>query len=367
MSSRTGSARSRGATRFSVMAPGDLLLLVFVHGFKGTDKTFGDFPDRLRHILSETIPDSAVESVIFPAYETKGELNEAVVRFSDWLTTLTVEKEVAHGGAGKAKIVLCGHSMGGILTADTLQEFVNGRPDADAPLWPKIVACIAFDTPYLGLNPNVFKDSATKAIEYAKAASSVGAGFLGALSGIAASRTPSPQPQKQQQPAAASGWPSWAGSAAAAVGGAVLAGAAAGATYYKREELAVSFTWATDHMKYVGNLWDAAALNKRLEKLVASEEKEGIVFRNFYTFLPPTPMISNAERTFCVLPRKSSPAGSRFIMARNGIAANEVDAHTGMFSAKTNDGYYDLGLEAAKAIRSAVFAAREGSNNLIEF
>lgn len=32
------------------------------------------------------------------------------MRFADWLTTLTVEREVASGGgAGKAKIVLCGH------------------------------------------------------------------------------------------------------------------------------------------------------------------------------------------------------------------------------------------------------------------
>lgn len=36
----------------------------------------------------------------------------AVERFADWLTTLTVNKEVANGsggGAGKARIVLCGH------------------------------------------------------------------------------------------------------------------------------------------------------------------------------------------------------------------------------------------------------------------
>jgi hypothetical protein len=37
--------------------------------------------------------------------------------------------------------------MGGLLAADTLQEFVKGRPDATAPLWPKIIACLAFDTP----------------------------------------------------------------------------------------------------------------------------------------------------------------------------------------------------------------------------
>jgi hypothetical protein len=43
--------------------------------------------------------------------------NEAVVRFADWLTTLTIEREVASGGgAGKAKIVLCGHRYVAFLT-----------------------------------------------------------------------------------------------------------------------------------------------------------------------------------------------------------------------------------------------------------
>lgn len=39
-------------------------------------------------------------------------------RFVDWLAGVVVHKEVAGGlggGAGKAKVVLCGHSMGGLL------------------------------------------------------------------------------------------------------------------------------------------------------------------------------------------------------------------------------------------------------------
>jgi hypothetical protein len=39
------------------------------------------------------------------------------------------------------------HSMGGLLAADTLREFVNTKPDKSAPLWPNIVALLAFDTP----------------------------------------------------------------------------------------------------------------------------------------------------------------------------------------------------------------------------
>ncbi|KAJ7765059.1 hypothetical protein DFH07DRAFT_737928 [Mycena maculata] len=334
------------------------LLVIFIHGFKGTDETFGAFPERLQNMLSETIPHASVECVVFPAYETKGDLVEAVVKFSDWLTTLTVEKEVATGGgAGKAKIVLCGHSMGGLLAADTLQEFIKSRPDPKAPLWPHIVALIAFDTPYLGLHPGVLKNSATKAVEYAQTARAVGTSMFGALAGFGASKAagnPTPPKPATPAPAAASGWGKWAGPATYAVGGALLAGAAAGATYYKREDLGLSITWATDHMKYVGHLWDVDALNRRMDFLVNAEAQEGVIFRNFYTFLPPTPLLHDSARTFVVLPKKNAPAEPYFILARNGLAPNEVDAHTGMFAGKTNDGFYDLGLLTAQLIREAV-------------
>jgi len=37
--------------------------------FKGTNDTFGGFPDRLKHILTETIENTTVECIVFPAYE----------------------------------------------------------------------------------------------------------------------------------------------------------------------------------------------------------------------------------------------------------------------------------------------------------
>ena len=49
----------------------ELLLLVYIHGFKGTDESFEGFPQRLEHMLSETIPDVIVETNIFPAYEVR--------------------------------------------------------------------------------------------------------------------------------------------------------------------------------------------------------------------------------------------------------------------------------------------------------
>jgi len=47
----------------------NLLLVIFIHGFKGSDNTFKEFPKRLQHILSEDIDDVRVESIVFPAYE----------------------------------------------------------------------------------------------------------------------------------------------------------------------------------------------------------------------------------------------------------------------------------------------------------
>jgi hypothetical protein len=218
-----GPGNSLGSSQPTQQPSLDVLLIIFIHGygvryihppkklltamthspssFKGDDATFRDFPQRLQHILSETVQGTVIEPIVFPAYEvrlptlfrlhltqrcsrpraisyvsatllrrviTAPAQNKAVERFADWLTTLTVQKEVAHGtggGAGRAKIVLCGHrsvgslaqtplanplrlrSMGGLLAADSIYEFIHTRPDVNAPLWPNIIACLAFDTP----------------------------------------------------------------------------------------------------------------------------------------------------------------------------------------------------------------------------
>ncbi|KAF8969448.1 hypothetical protein BDZ97DRAFT_1962349 [Flammula alnicola] len=356
MASTSATSQVQDSLALTKLEP-ELVLLIFIHGFKGTDETFGEFPQRLQHILSETIPHATVEPVVFPAYETKGELDKAVIRFADWLTTLTVEREVASGvGAGKAKIVLCGHSMGGLLAADTLREFVNSRPDKDAPLWPKIVACIAFDTPFYGLHPFVVKNSVTKVAQYANTATTVGSALLGSFAGFTAKKAT--QTPAQSAPAQQSAWGKWAGPAAYAVGGAILAGAAAGGAYYKKDDLTQGFSWATDHMKYVGNLWDEAALEQRIEALINIERDHGVVFRNLYSRLPPNPPEFLTSRTFIVLPKYGSRSKDHFLPASNGIAADEIHGHTGMFGGSTNDGYYQLGLASAKIIRDAITSSR---------
>lgn len=58
--------------RAVIPRPTSTLTVVFVHGFKGTDETFIQFPERLQHILSETLKgEYTVECIVFPAYEVQ--------------------------------------------------------------------------------------------------------------------------------------------------------------------------------------------------------------------------------------------------------------------------------------------------------
>ena len=51
---------------------------------------------------------------------------------------------------------------------------------------------------------------------------------------------------------------------------------------------------------------------------------------------------------------------------QNTLAADEIQAHTGMFDSKTNDGYYELGLISAQLIRDVMLASRSGDEDSIK-
>lgn len=78
------------------------LLLCFIHGFKvslnvhyryrlhssntnqGDDNTFGNFPEHLRALVSHGLPKVDVKAIVYPKFETRGDLAECVSRFRDW-------------------------------------------------------------------------------------------------------------------------------------------------------------------------------------------------------------------------------------------------------------------------------------------
>ena len=119
------------------------------------------------------------------------------------------------------------------------------------------------------------KNGVTRVAQYANTATTIGSALLGsfAFGAKKAAQTTTPSAPVQ------GGWAKWAGPAAYAVGGALIAGAAAGGAYYKKDDLTQGFSWATDHMKYVGSLWDEAALEGRINALVDIERDYGVVFR----------------------------------------------------------------------------------------
>ncbi|WVR07297.1 hypothetical protein IAU60_004338 [Kwoniella sp. DSM 27419] len=391
----------------------DLLVLVWVHGFKGNEVTFESFPERISHLLATTHPSLRVESRVFPAYQTRGELTTATLAFVDWLTELVVQLENDHGaggGAGKAKIVLMGHSMGGLLIADAARD-VAANTREGASLWPKIVGILAFDTPYLGLHP---KHHLSQAASYVDQARNI-ASTVGMLSPMAlgfgfskfgkkteeanqagpsgSSRTSSPSTRgssKGKEPQASSSstvsdTASSSSSAAGAgsvstssswfslptlappstktmysLGAAALGAVALGTAYYRREDFVTGWRYGYDHMTFVKNLWDDEAMKARLVDTNDLIEERKIIFRNYYTHLPPSPPTQLVSRTFAILPPTNHPLYPYFVAASNTKASDEVSAHMGMFNPKTNDGFYDLGLDVARVIGERI--EEEGVN-----
>ncbi|KAK6006897.1 hypothetical protein QM012_005905 [Aureobasidium pullulans] len=219
--------------------PTKSLLLVFIHGFKGGDHTFDGFPDHFRTLVQNALPKINILSVVYPKFETQGDLNECVAKFHGWLLNKCIDLEVANGTPSptidpSVRVVLVGHSMGGIVAAETLLSIARDPPvpssrtfssngtqddseignktttdstskhnstvnlevpepqprsssappqekpsvpsqDADpakAPefLFPYIQAVLAFDTPYLGIHPGVVAHGAEEHYNTASAA-----------------------------------------------------------------------------------------------------------------------------------------------------------------------------------------------------
>lgn len=63
------------------------LILCFIHGFKGGESTFGtdyQFAEHLRDLVAAALPKIDVKFLVYPKYETRGHLGDAVSRFRTW-------------------------------------------------------------------------------------------------------------------------------------------------------------------------------------------------------------------------------------------------------------------------------------------
>ncbi len=88
------------------------LLVIYVHGFYGNDQSFRSFPAHVHGFLKISLAEShVIHTKIYPRYKTYKSIQVARDQFSLWLRPH--EKETTD-------VVLIGHSMGGVLTAEVV-------------------------------------------------------------------------------------------------------------------------------------------------------------------------------------------------------------------------------------------------------
>ncbi|KAK5103872.1 hypothetical protein LTS08_003294 [Lithohypha guttulata] len=311
------------------------------------------------------------------------------------------------------------HSMGGIVAAETLLTLANEQPipastsklNPDAPnfpsnttlnsstgtshpnpapdvgpsnfMFPHVQGILAFDTPFLGLAPEMIAHNLEGGHKFATSAfntyNEVSSLFgWGGKDGSAASgaSTPPKVPAGALPPpvsatnmadaAAAPRWSSWGKYAMfAGAAGAVAAGGAA-ALYSQREKISAGWGWASSHLLFVGDLAKAERLRQRVDQVNKQCVERGIGAANLYTNLGRgaregyglTETLSGRDRTFCNLPAAVKEGRDlsmqknpclKWIKTVNEMAKDETSAHMSMFYPKDNPGFYTLG-EASKEI-----------------
>lgn len=309
---------------------------------QGGEETFGHkyaFTQHLRDLVAERLPKLDVQVLVYPKYETRGDLADCVSRFRDWLQEKVIDIEVSKGTPSptvdpSVRVVLCGHSMGGIVAAETLIALTSERVippssasggsgdgnhtaapaegdssfDLNGLMFPYVQAVLSFDTPYLGISPGVVAHGAETHYSTASAALtqlSTLTGLWGAK-GAADAGKDSPQQQRGQQekkpiaalpPATGGGpsgnkandsssstWGSWGKMALYAGAGAALAGSAA-AAYLKRDQLTEGWTWVSSHLEFVGCLARGEELRRRVAYMARAQNELGVGFGVLYTRL----------------------------------------------------------------------------------
>lgn len=344
------------------------LLLSFIHGFKGDDSTFGSFPEYLRVIISHALPNINVRVIVYPKYDTRGDLGECVKGFKEWLLEKVIDLEVENKSSSpivdpSVRVILIGHSMGGILAADTVlaittdlaidstSRSTDSEPAAfNALTFPHVQGVLAFDTPYLGLSPGF--------VAHINLPSST----LTQLSGLTRTlwryKTAEPKAgtreNSQTQMIAASSTEAsklnnWSKIAAIAGTSVALAAGGVAAAYLNREAISNSWSWVGSHLEFVGCLMNGEGLRKRISRMETLNTELGVGFGNIYTCLGKKAIKNNSiKRTFCNIPKPQNPNYWHEVV--NDDAVDEISAHTAMFHPRQNPGYYTMSQKAKNLI-----------------
>lgn len=342
----------------------------------------------MKALLQHALPKVTILTITYPQFETRGDLHECVGRFKEWLQDKIIDLEVANSTPSptvdpSVRTILVGHSMGGIVAAETLLSILSEQPihsqsnsqtgadslsEHSTLMFPYIQGILAFDTPYLGIAPGVVAHGAEKHWNTASSAYSAYTNLAGAFGWGAkdtASSTvdtskmlPAPATSPSADAASAPLWQRYEKMAMfAGAAGAIAAGGAA--AYMKKDQISQGVAWATSHLEFVGVLARPEELRKRLEKIAKFTTTHELGFCNMYTTLGHainsenkehgwTGKVAGKDRTFCNLPK--GQLKNFFIPAVNDKATAETWAHTSMFDPRNNPGYYTLSETAKEKI-----------------
>lgn len=376
------------------------LLLCFIHGFKGNDDTFRRFPEDLEREVGRELEGHHVESVVYPKYETKGELLQCTTKFLEWLKERVMDirkKRLSNPWPPHDRdvsVVLVAHSMGGFVAIDALFHALDERLSAssDAPskiLFPNIQGILSFDTPYNGLSRSMFVYGAfsnyNKVSSVFNVMTALSAGPA-ALSRVAMRRAGAGAiPSSVASRANPAAWKAWqlvavrtgtvgaiaAGGVAAyvhrkkimegistarnmGVTGTVQSGMDAlgqGLAYVNRGNVGASFEWLSDHITFVGALMKPTELSRRLARMAALK---GVGIRDYYASLGENGYWSGGyfvpERTFCAVPQDDQSAAKLFERRVVKEVGDEVDAHLSLFIPEKNMQYEKMTEDSAKLV-----------------
>lgn len=286
------------------------------------------------------------------------------------LQNTVIDLEVANHTASptvdpSVHVFLIGHSMGGIIAAETLLLLASEQPippkalldcsssqmtassledsassrivEPGSYMFPHVQGIIALDTPFLGIAPGVVSYGAeghyrTVASAYNTVSDVAGIFGFGKGNNSGNSNTrqqgentrPSPSSSSVQtgsatDAAATPSWQRWGRYAMFAGAAGALAAGGAAAMYSQRDRLTDGWGWVSSHLVFVGCLARPAELRKRVDNLSKVRQERGTRCTNFYTALGRSAsslvetsnqgdsslsrkIIRSRYRTFCTLP-----------------------------------------------------------------
>ncbi|CAG8633690.1 7427_t:CDS:2, partial [Paraglomus occultum] len=294
-----------------------------------------NFPEDLENL----IPNS--KSIVYPRYETRGDLNQAVRTLCEWL-----EERVAEHQTYDTEVVVCllGHSMGGIVSAEAILAYTDTM---NCPV--RFIGLFAYDTPFFGVHKNVHTSAVNRVQTATRDAlatySTISSVFTRSSTNTSKSRSSETTSKTVTSKTVTSEagtsknksfglWGTLATTAAVAVGGY--------AAYSNREKLSETWKWVGDHLEYVSVLADADECQRRVDGIL--ERSNEIVFRCFYTMIPSA---DTPSRTFITLPPKPIPP---YLIAISNQSRDEIDAHVTMFQPEINKHYNRLLQSTAKLV-----------------